>query len=621
LLALIPPGPLWIDVEAFEAAAAAARRTQDAQAYAAAAALYGGDLAPEDRYEDWAANRREALHVLYLALLLELARLYEARGEQARAIETLQRVIACDPAHEQAHAALMRAYALAGQRQQALRQYQQLRAALQRELDAEPDPATQQLHQEILAGRYAGELPLTAVPSPSRGGASPLGTGFPQSGMEGSVGGQLIAPLPPGERAPRGGLPQSGTEGKPKHNLPSAVTSFVGREREMETVRQLLASTRLLTLHGAGGCGKTRLALEVAATLRAEYTDGVWLVELAPLADPVLVPQAIAAALGVREEAGRPLLDTLRDTLRPKHLLLLLDNCEHLLPGCATVAGSLLRACPRLRLLATSREALRIAGETTWRVPSLTLPTLPSGEFGMRNVEWGTGAQHSAFRIPHADLAQSEAMRLFADRAAAAAPGFALTSQNAPVVAQVCRQLDGLPLAIELAAARVRVLSVEQIAARLDDHFRLLTGGSRTAPARQQTLQATVDWSYDLLTASERTLFHRLSVFAGGFTLEAAEAVVSDQAAGGRRQTLALHGLDCLLPTADCLLRSSTCSPRSWISRWCWWRSTRPRSATACSRRCGSTAPRSCTIVVRRQTCGAAIFIAMCCWPSGQSPS
>jgi non-specific serine/threonine protein kinase len=241
----------------------------------------------------------------------------------------------------------------------------------------------------------------------------------------------------------------------------------------------------------------------------------VWLVELAPLADPGLVPKVVAAVLGVGEEPGRPQLDTLVDVLRPKRLLLLLDNCEHLLEACARLADALLRACPHLQVLATSREALGITGEVTWRVPSLTLPAGPA----VHTVHQLEGP------IPVEGLAQSEAVRLFLDRAAVVQPRFAVTSQTAPAVAIICQRLDGIPLAIELAAARVRALSVDQLATRLEDRFRLLTGGSRTALERQQTLRAAVDWSYDLLTEPERLVFRRLAAFAGGFTLEAAEAV------------------------------------------------------------------------------------------------
>jgi predicted ATPase/class 3 adenylate cyclase len=298
------------------------------------------------------------------------------------------------------------------------------------------------------------------------------------------------------------------------HNLPVQLTSFIGREREMAQVREQLAGTRLLTLTGTGGLGKTRLALQVAAELLEAYRDGVWLVELAALSDPALVPQAVASALGVREETGRSLMTTLTDYLRSRELLLLLDNCEHLVAACAALAHTLLTACPGLQVLATSREALGIAGETVWLVPSLSLP----------------GAEPA---LAAESVTQFEAVRLFIERAVLSQPGFHVTNANAPAVAQICHRLDGIPLAIELAAARVRVLPPEQIATRLDDRFRLLTGGSRAALPRQQTLRAAMDWSYELLSENERALLRRLSVFAGGWALEAAEAVCAGDLVDG----------------------------------------------------------------------------------------
>nr|BAL59164.1 adenylate/guanylate cyclase [Candidatus Acetothermum autotrophicum] len=297
------------------------------------------------------------------------------------------------------------------------------------------------------------------------------------------------------------------------NNLPIQLTSFIGREREMKEVKELLKQTRLLTLTGSGGCGKTRLALQVAADLLEEYPDGVWFVEFTVLTDPALVPSTVAATLGIHEEPGRPALLTLAEALKPRTLLLILDNCEHLVGACAQLAETLLRSCPHLRILATSREALGIAGEVTWRVPSLSLP------------------QPHELAQPDSlmNLTKYEAIRLFIERAEAASPEFKVTPHSIKDIVQICQRLDGIPLAIELAAARVKALSVEQIAARLDDRFRLLTGGSRTALPRQQTLRAMMDWSYELLNERERTLFRRLSAFAGGFTLEAAEAVCADE--------------------------------------------------------------------------------------------
>ena len=296
------------------------------------------------------------------------------------------------------------------------------------------------------------------------------------------------------------------------NNLPQQTTSFIGRERQVAEVEALLGKTRLLTLTGAGGSGKTRLSLQVAADLLDGEGDGVWLVELAALSDPALVPQAVADVLRVKEQAGQPIRRTLVEALKPKRLLLLLDNCEHLISACASLAADLLRACPGVHLLASSREPLNVAGEQTYRVPSLSMPD-------PKQAQTAEG------------LSQFEAVRLFIERAQAVQPSFAVTNANAPAVAQVCLRLDGIPLAIELAAARVRSLSVEEINARLDSRFRLLTGGSRVALPRQQTLRALIDWSYDLLTAQEKLVLLRTCVFAGGWTVPAAEAVCAGEGA------------------------------------------------------------------------------------------
>jgi predicted ATPase/Tfp pilus assembly protein PilF len=291
-------------------------------------------------------------------------------------------------------------------------------------------------------------------------------------------------------------------------NLPLQPSSFVGRESEVAQVRRLLGQTRLLTLVGAGGSGKTRLSLRVAAELLEAYPDGVWQIELAPLTDAALVAQTLATALGLREQPGQPLIQTLTDFLRPRTALLLLDNCEHLMAPCAQLAASLLRACPAVTLLATSREALRVAGEVVWQVPPLSLP---DGERLQRaEAEWMSV------------LLASDAVRLFVERAQAHRLDFALSASNGALVAEVCRRLDGIPLAIELAAARLRTMTVEQLAQRLDRCLQVLTGGERTASPRQQTLRALIDWSYDLLEPAEKALLGRLSVFAGGWTLEAA---------------------------------------------------------------------------------------------------
>jgi predicted ATPase/DNA-binding CsgD family transcriptional regulator len=289
-------------------------------------------------------------------------------------------------------------------------------------------------------------------------------------------------------------------------NLPAQVSTFIGREAELTEVRDLLAVSRLVTLTGAGGAGKTRLALQVAVTLADGAADGMWFADLAPLRDPDLVAATVADVLGVRQEPGRPLLDTLAGAVGGRSLLVLLDNCEHVIGACAKLADALLRGCPGLAMLATSREPLGIDGERVYRVPSMATPA--------------DGDDAAAIRA-------SEAVRLLEDRAASQGAQLAWDEPAAAVVGRICRRLDGIPLALELAAARLRVMPLAELEARLDERFVLLTGGSRAALPRQQTLRAMVDWSWELLTAAERTVLARLSVFAGGFGLAAGEAVAA----------------------------------------------------------------------------------------------
>jgi predicted ATPase/DNA-binding SARP family transcriptional activator len=480
-------GQAVVDVETFRAQAEQARRLQDISAYRQALSSYTGDLLPEDLYEEWAQPQRDALREEHVALWEAYAVLLEERGD-TDAPSAWQKVVELDRTHEQAHARLMQLYAGTGQRQLALRQYQALKDALDQELDMEPAPETTQLYDDIQAGRVESS-----------------------------------------------GSPSDKVMAAPRHNLPAPITSFIGRKREKSEVTGLLGQNRLVTLTGAGGTGKTRLALQVAWGLVDAYPQGVWFVELAGIGDADLLPRAIAAALGYQESPGRSLLAQLQGYLGGKRVLLVLDNCEHLIGACAAAAAALLHACPNLVLLASSREALNVGGEVAYAVPSLEHPDL----------------RH----LPELDtLGEYPAVRLFVERAGSAQPGYALNADNAQHIAQICSRLDGIPLAIELAAARISVLSTEQIAARLDNRFRLLTGGSRTALPRQQTLRASIDWSYSLLDEAERLLLQRLSVFYGGWSLEQAVDVCGF---GGLDEFAVIDGLAQLAGKSLLLVKKS----------------------------------------------------------------
>jgi predicted ATPase/DNA-binding SARP family transcriptional activator len=480
VIALCPGDPVRIDVLAFEEAAATAREARDPAAYRDALDCYDGELLPEDRYEEWTAARRDAVHELRLALGIELAE-FEAPGDPAGAIDCLRSVLVDAPLYEPAHRALMRLYVDGGRRQEALAQFQELKSGLRREFEDEPDEVTRRLYREILT-RDTGE----------------------------------------GEPAYPPAAATMGSPARSPNKLPHQLTSFIGRERELAEAAALLRNSRLLTLTGAGGCGKTRLALELAGQRFGDFPDGVWQVELAALGEPGLIGPAIAQALDTRLASDRAPEVALAGHIGDRQQLLLLDNCEHLVEPIAHLVEALLRHCPRLTVLATSREPLRVPGEVTWRVPSLSLPGLVESACSDGSLE-------------------AESVRLFVVRAGQVAPGFELDDENAVAISALCHRLDGMPLAIELAAARVGVLTPAQIVERLDDSLDLLSGGSRTAMTRQQTLRATLAWSFDLLDADEQILLRRLAVFAGSFALEAAEDICAEDPLQ-RRQAVALLG-------------------------------------------------------------------------------
>jgi predicted ATPase/DNA-binding SARP family transcriptional activator len=421
--------------------------------------------------EEWILPERQAHEQAFLSLLERLAAREQSEGKPMAAVRHLRRSLAADPFAESVHCSLMQALADAGDFASAKQHYRDLRQQLHRELNAEPSTVTSELFKHIQQQARSQVRSLS-------------------SSTQASLPSETIG------------------------YLPRPVSRFIGRENAVNTLKGYLQDTRLLTLTGTGGVGKTRLAIQVAQEVIANFPEGVWFVDLSSLFDAKVVPQSIATVLGVREQPDKTLLTSLGDYLQQKHLLLILDNCEHLLDASAVVIDALLQRCASLQVLTTSRQPLGLTGEATWQVPSLALPSASS----LSAASWDM-----------VSMMQYEAIQLFVERAMLASPTFRLHPQNVRAVAEVCTRVDGLPLALELAAARVRALSVEQIAVRLEDRFHLLTGGSRTALPRQQTLRALIDWSYDLLTEAEKSLLVRLWVFAGGWTLEAAEQVCAGE--------------------------------------------------------------------------------------------
>jgi predicted ATPase/DNA-binding SARP family transcriptional activator/Tfp pilus assembly protein PilF len=425
---------------------------------------YRGELLP-GFYDEWVVLEREHLNSVFEKRMARLMSMLQNEHRWPDILDWGERWIKLGQKPEPAYRALMTAHAAKGDMSKVAATYERCVKSL-RKLGIEPSEQTHELFERLKTGKEKFEQQPSLAPT------------------------------------------NAILEGQPRTNLPVPLTSFIGREKAVEEILRLLSKNRLVTLTGPGGVGKTRLAIQSSNKVLSKSKDGVWWIELAPLTDETLVPQALAKSLGVREIPNQSLNETLSKFLRSKQLLLVLDNCEHLIVGCAQLADSLLSVCPNLKILATSREPLGLISEVLWSVPILSLP--------------------NPQRISLTDLLmQYEGIRLFVERACAVRSDFSLTERNALSIAQVCQRLDGMPLAIELAAARVKMMSVSEIAKRLDDRFNLLTGGSRTALPRHQTLRAAIDWSYDLLSQPEQSFFNRLSVFAGGFTLQAAEEVAA----------------------------------------------------------------------------------------------
>ena len=442
---------------------------------AAAAGLYQGDflsgftLKDGGNFSEWAWSEAESLRRDFASSLKNLVEDYCELSEPQRAVLYAQRLIALDPLHEAAHRQLMQVYALTGQHTAAMQQYHAFEKLLRKELNLDPQPETRELYKKIRKGELKPVL-------------------FERN-------------LPLGQQT------------RPKHNLPVHLTTFIGREKTREETSSLVSRNRLVTLMGPGGMGKTRLSLEVGGHLMNQFEDGVWFIPLDSLDDEDLVPQTVASLLGISEHPDQAMVQTLMDELRHRNLLLILDNCEHLLDACAELAESLLKGCPKLKILATSRDILRLEGEASFYVPPLSTPQTQD-------------------TTPFEELLTAEAVQLFAERAALAASGFKITQQNIETVIRICNRLDGIPLAIELAAARVDILSLEEILKQLERSFDLLASDRRSVLPRHQTMRTSIDWGWNLLTDSERLFLRQISVFVGGWTLHAARAVSAGDVLG-----------------------------------------------------------------------------------------
>jgi len=469
-----PKVPLDLDVQTFETSVRRAKlligedRTAQAMAeLTQAVAVYQADLLPEWE-DDWVKQARQRLAALYVDALDRLSRLQEEGGELPSAIATLERLVSVQPLRDEPQGRLMQLYAQLGERGKALAQFEAYASTLRATLDIDPAPGLEAQFIAIRDGTIVRTTPAMVADARQQG--SPVAA----------------------------------------RNLPVPLSRFVGRAREMGEIRALARHHRLIVLIGVGGSGKTRLALEAAHELAGSFIDGTWWIELENLSDPSLIAPHIGSALGIRQEGNRSLTDIMAEYLRQRHAFLVIDNCEHLSFGVAEVVSGLLTRCPKVHVLATSRERLHIDGEVVVQVAAMSLPD---------QSDW----------VSIADLASADAVTLFVDRVHGLWPGFTPTWAQLKVIAGICRRVEGIPLAIELAAARASVLSLEEIETRLDRSSKLLRGVSRSRPDRHQSIEATIDWSFRLLSPFERTLLVRLAVFAGSFNLDAIEAVCTPQ--------------------------------------------------------------------------------------------
>ena len=424
--------------------------------------LSGFSLKEGPNFNEWALAKAERLRQEFADALQMLVEDYTALGQIPSAIPHAQRLVGLDPLNEATHRTLMELYVLSDQQSAAIQQYRTLEKLFRKELNLDPQPETRELYKRIRKGE--------------------------------------LKPFFDTQRTSR--LEKT----KPKHNLPVHLTAFIGREQERNELSRLLVNNRLVTLIGAGGIGKTRLALQTGQSLLSHYPDGVWFVPLESLAEEDLLPQTVASFLGISESLDQNIVKTLVDELQGKTLLLILDNCEHLLDACARLAETLLTTCPNLRILATSRDLLRLEGEAVYHVPPLTVPE----KYETQLVN---------------ETAHAEAIQLFAQRARLVFSNFEVTQANIPTLIQICNRLDGIPLAIELAAAHAGIFTLDEILEQLNHSFDLLVSNTRSTLPRHQTMRASIEWGWNLLTEAERVFIRRLSVFTGGWTLPAAQAL------------------------------------------------------------------------------------------------